>query len=153
VFKSSVAKIIIIVLFSKTMLIMDFDDYFIAHSFSLLFDLPPNSCGTSADLSCHTNVPRQTGWKSLLSSMPLFLKWSISLRNIRQTFRIFTHPSSIQVCHMGIYFILPDLITVIFVEKYKLRNLIIKFSPSVTFFFRSKQCSIDAPAQSCNLEM
>jgi hypothetical protein len=51
VFKSSVAKILIVVLFLKIMLIMDFDNFFIPQFLSLLFDLPPNSCSTPVD-SC-----------------------------------------------------------------------------------------------------
>jgi hypothetical protein len=40
-FRSPIAKILIIMLFLKIMLIMDFYDFFIPHFFSLLFDLPP----------------------------------------------------------------------------------------------------------------
>jgi hypothetical protein len=40
VFKSSIAKILITVLFLKIMLIMDFDDILFVNLFSLLFYLP-----------------------------------------------------------------------------------------------------------------
>jgi hypothetical protein len=43
VFKSSIAKILIVVLFLKIILIMDFDDILFLNFFSLPFDLPPQT--------------------------------------------------------------------------------------------------------------
>jgi hypothetical protein len=49
-FNSSIAKILISVLFLKIMLIMDFEDFLFLDFFTVLSDLLPNSRGTSADL-------------------------------------------------------------------------------------------------------
>jgi hypothetical protein len=61
VFKSSVAKIIIIVLFLKIKFIMDFDDFYLLNYFTLLFELNLNFRSTSADPSRHTSVLRHIG--------------------------------------------------------------------------------------------
>jgi hypothetical protein len=68
VFKSSIAKILTIVIFLKIIFIMDFDDFLFRSFFLLLFDFPRNSRGTPVDPSRNTSLPRHTGCtcKSLL---------------------------------------------------------------------------------------
>jgi hypothetical protein len=62
VFKSLIAKILIIVIFLKIMLSIDFDNFlFLDFFLSTLFDLPLNSNDKPADLLRHTSVPRHTG--------------------------------------------------------------------------------------------
>jgi hypothetical protein len=58
VLKSSLAKILIIVLFLKIILIINF--LFLSF-FLLLFDLPPDPCSAPADPSCH-GTPVENGW-------------------------------------------------------------------------------------------
>jgi hypothetical protein len=60
VLKSSIAKILIIVLFLKIMLIMELEESFIPKLF-LTFQPSPDSCGTPANPLHHTSVRQHTG--------------------------------------------------------------------------------------------
>lgn len=63
VFQSSVAKILIIAVLLKIMLIMDFDDFLL--NFFHSFRPSPKLCNTPADPLYYTSVLQHTSWKSL----------------------------------------------------------------------------------------